>query len=382
MAQLPDFYYKLSARIQEKFPLLQILLGPRQVGKTTAAKNIYDQFNGSKIFVSADGPTPPDFEWLSTHWHRARALPAPVLLIVDEIQKITGWSEIVKREFDQDRGKTDLRVILLGSSTMLLQRGLSESLAGRFELLHAHHWNFGEMEQVFKWDLETYLSFGGYPGAAQFISDTTRWQSYLKESIIEPVLGRDILTASSVSKPALFRQAFEVAMSYPAQEVSYQKIVGQLQEQGSGETVKHYLGLFESAFLIKSVLQYSTRPLSTRTSSPKLVPLAPALIHAFSPPQRVALDSDWRGRVFEAVVGAALARQERLLFTWRAKNAEVDYIVPRSSGLIAVEVKSGRRRTSKGLEEFLRKFSQARPVVITPESALPLLRGEPIDSYL
>jgi len=379
MVDKTDLIEHLRTRLSASHPLVQVLLGPRQVGKTTAAKEVHEQFTGSKLFVSADGPIPPNFEWLRTHWLRARELPTPTLLVVDEVQKIEGWSEVVKSEFDQDRGVRDLRVLLLGSSSMALQRGLSESLAGRFELLRAYHWTFGQMQRQFGWDASKYLAYGGYPGAAKFADDLERWQTYLRESIIEPVLGRDIYSARSVTKPALFRQTFELALSYPAQQVSYQKIVGQLQERGSVETVKNYLGMFEGAFLMKLVMQYSTRPLSTRTSSPKIIPLAPALIHAFTSPRRLEVDPDWRGHVVESIIGAELARRESAVFYWRDGEHEVDFVIPRLKGPIAIEVKSGRKRSALGLARFQAAFPNARCITVTPESSLPFLRGERVE---
>ena len=380
MSAITHFSSVLTARLAEKMPLIQVLVGPRQVGKTTAAEELCRSFPGGAHMVSADGPTPPNHEWLREHWLRAREMPTPALFIVDEVQKIPGWSEVAKRMFDEDRSKRDLRVLFLGSSSLAIQRGLTESLAGRFELIRAYHWNFAEMKLGFDWTLDQYLCFGGYPGAVRFIreGDIARWQSYIRESILEPVLGKDLAIASSVSKPALFRQAFELSMLYPAQEVSYQKLLGQLQERGSHETLKHYLSLFEGAFLLRQVFRYSTRPLSTRTSSPKLLPLAPALISAFTNPRRLEVDPDWRGRVFEAAVGAALARSERELFTWRDGEHEVDFVIIRGNTPVAIEIKSGRKKTARGLDRFLQKFPNARTVTLTNESALPVLQGEAI----
>lgn len=364
---------KLRVRILEKYPLLQVLLGPRQVGKTTAVQTLYKDFQGSKLFASADSPVPLNADWLETRWLQARALPDPVLLIVDEIQKVLGWSEVVKLLFDQDRGKRDIRVILLGSASLVLQSGLKESLAGRFELLRASHWNLAESREEFGWGLEEYLRYGGYPAAARFISDKSRWQGFIRDSIIEPVLGRDILSSINIGKPALFRQVFEIAMHYPAQELSYQKIVGQLQEKGSTQTVKHYLEILEGAFLLKQLFQYSTRPLSTRQSSPKIIPLAPALIGAFVDPEMVNLDQEWRGRIFESVVGAALLQSQASLYSWRENNQEIDFVLKTEKDLFAVEVKSGRRVKAQGMDGFLRKFPKAKQIVITPSNCLALL---------
>jgi uncharacterized protein len=363
----------LSQRLSQNHPLIQVLIGPRQVGKTTAAKSICQSFGGTHLFASADSPTPLSAEWLEARWLQARSMTQPTLLVIDEVQKVPGWSEVVKRLFDQDRGVRDLRVLLLGSASIALQTGIRESLAGRFELLRAYHWNLEESTQAFGWDLDTFLKYGGYPDATRFIDSKERWQSYIKDSIIEPVLGRDILASVSIAKPVLFRQAFEIALHYPAQEISYQKIVGQLQEKGSIQTVKHYFEILEGAFLLTQLFKYSTRTLSTRESSPKLIIPAPALTHAFVDPDRVVVDRDWRGRIFESAIGAALTRTSGKLYYWREKNQEVDFILETSEKLFAIEVKSGRRVQQSGIDAFLRRFPRAKPIVITPNNCSELL---------
>lgn len=356
----------LASRAREPYPLIQVILGPRQIGKTTGARAVFDAWQGTKFYHTADSPTPLSAEWLEARWLQARAATAPVLLIVDEIQKVIGWSDVVKRLFDEDRGRRDLRVVLLGSASLSLQHGIRESLAGRFELLRTHHWALSEHAQQLGWGLEEYLKFGGYPGAARFAADKERWRSYIRDSIIEPVLGRDIVSATPIGKPALLRQTFEIAMYYPAQELSYQKIVGQLQEKGSTQTVKHYLEILEGAFLLKQIFKYSTRPLSTRESSPKILTLAPALNHAFVDPMRVDTDPDWRGRIFESVIGSKLAQSRGQLYTWRERSSEVDFVLEIDDTLFVVEVKSGRRaRATSGMTDFLRRFPRAIPVMVT-----------------
>jgi predicted AAA+ superfamily ATPase len=355
----------LTSRVNEKYPLVQVIVGPRQIGKTTGARAVFDSWQGAKFYHTADSPTPLTADWLEARWLQARAVTSPVLLVIDEIQKVLGWSDVVKRLFDEDRDRRDLRVVLLGSASLSLQHGTRESLAGRFEMLRTYHWTLSEHTEQLRWGLEEYLKFGGYPGAARFAADKERWRSYLRDSIIEPVLGRDIVSATPIEKPALLRQAFEIAMYYPAQELSYQKIVGQLQERGSVQTVKRYLEILEGAFLLTQIFRYSTRPLSTRESSPKILTLAPALNHAFVDPMRIETDPDWRGRIFESVVGAKLAQSRGQLYTWRERNSEVDYVLELDGALFAIEVKSGRRLTAKsGMTEFLKRFPRAIPVVV------------------
>jgi len=348
--------------------LIQVVLGPRQVGKTTAAKELFDKWTGSKVMISADSPASHNSDFIEAHWLHARTLPEPCLLIIDEVQKVSDWSDKIKELFDNDRDKKDIRVFILGSASLSVQTGLSESLAGRFEIVRAPHWQFEEMKSVFNWDLEQFLKFGGYPGAAKYIDDITRWQSYVLDSIVEPVLSRDLGLIINISKPALFRQLFALCMEYPAQEVSYQKLLGQLQEKGAPQTVKHYLQILEGGFLVKQIYRYSRRPLSTRTSSPKLIPLAPALIHAFASPLRIDTDSIWKGRVFEAAIGSYLNAKGYDFYYWRDGNHEVDYVIKRQDKIFALEIKSGRPRKLSGLTAFLNKYPDAVPLIVTPEN--------------
>ena len=249
---------------------MQVLLGPRQVGKSTALAQLMDECSHSKLYVTADQVSPPDIRWLEFQWQKARELPPPTLLVIDEVQKINNWSSVIKLLFDRDRKKYDLRIILSGSASLNLQKGLTESLAGRYELIRAPHWGFDECEKLFNWDLETFLKYGGYPSAAELIDDKTRWQSFIQNSIIEPVLGRDIQSLVNIQKPALLRQLFELCMTLPAHEISFQKLLGQLQDSGNATTIKHYLEILEGAFLLKKLEKFSTKKLNKKALALRL----------------------------------------------------------------------------------------------------------------
>jgi len=352
----------LLKRLLEPLPLLQVLLGPRQVGKTTAATQIFQTWQGAKLMVSADAPIPLSADWIRYQWQQAKNLGEEALLIIDEIQKVPGWSEQIKILFDAERRKKHLRVLLLGSSSLNLQKGLSESLAGRFELSFAPHWSFAECSAAFGWDFKTYLKFGGYPGAQPFIGDVERWRQYILNSIIEPVLGRDILGQVRIDKPALFRQCFELIAQYPAQEVSLAKLLGQLQDRGNATTIKYYLNLFEQTYLIRSLTKYSGSQLAVRASSPKILILNNALTHAWTSPLRIDIDPVWYGRVFEATLGAQLAQiPNSQLFYWREGNAEVDFVLKTGTHIYGIEIKSGvRQTTTRGLETFSKKYPKAK----------------------
>lgn len=369
MAEYIRFFGKmLQQRLLEKLNFIQIILGPRQVGKTKAITQIIEGWSSSVVFESADELTIPHASWIELHWRRARELTGPVLLVFDEIHKVPGWSEKVKFLFDQDRGQRKLRVVLLGSASLSLQKGLSESLAGRFEIIHAPHWDFDECQQAFNWNLNQFLQFGGYPAGAELFHDEKRWQRFMHDSVLGPVISRDLLGLTSISKPALFRQTFELCLRYPAQELSLNKILGSLQDRGNVTTIRHYLDLFEGAFLLKTLQKYSAQAHAVRSSVPKLLPLAPALVHAVTSPGRILSDPDWRGRIFGLAVGATLARMDGQLYYWREKNFEVDYVLKTDSALFAIEVKSGLKRSSLGLQKFIEKFSKAIPVTIDAEN--------------
>jgi len=375
-----DFTEILRTRLDAELNFIQVVLGPRQVGKSTGLQQIVREWSGPSLMVTADEIAAPSADWITVQWHRARNLGDNALFVIDEVQKIPQWSSTVKYLFDQDRGRRKLKVVLLGSARLSLQQGLSESLAGRYEVIPAHHWNLSECGSAFGWTLDEFLMFGGYPAASQLVEDVERWQSFLRNSIIEPVLIKDILGLTTVGKPALFRQAFELSMAYPAQEISYQKLLGQLQESGNVTTIKHYLELLEGAFLLKTLQKYSGSAVRKKGSSPKILPLNTALIHAFRNPHDIETDPDWRGRVFEAATGAALARSGGELFYWRDGKFEVDFILQLEGKLFAVEIKSGRKRVSRGMEKFLAENPECIPLYITYTNGKNLLRSNKINA--
>ena len=366
-ARLPKFerafVAKMEGRLNGDMPLIQVLVGPRQVGKTTGVRQLLERVKGRFFFANADGVLVSDQNWLIEQWQRALALGDGALLVVDEIQKVSNWAESVKALWDAQPGR--LKVLLLGSSSLQLQSGLKESLAGRFELTRVYHWTFAEMHRAFGYGLERYLSFGGYPGAVRFEEDLERWYTYMKESIVEAVIGKDILQNRRVANPALFRQAFEILCHYPAQEISFTKLLGQLQDRGNTDLVKYYIELYGGAFLIYALQKYSAKEWLARSSSPKILPACPALYTMASGKWD---DAERRGRVFELAVGAELVQFPGEIYYWREKQAEVDFVYKSHGQLYSIEVKSGRKKSTKGLDAFVAKFPQAGRVLITPEN--------------
>lgn len=366
---------ELRKRLRAGPNLLQVVVGPRQVGKTTALEQVLASWPGEAHYASADLPAPPDAAWIQAQWAVARERAArrrgSTLLVLDEVQKVPRWSEVVKAELDDDRRRrTSIRAVVLGSAALLVARGASESLAGRFERHFVPHWTLGECRRAFRWDLDRWLFFGGYPGAAPLARTPVRWVDYVRGSLIEPVVARDVLQLAQVAKPALLRRLLMAACAVPAEVVSLTKLLGQLQDAGNVVTLAHYLELLGAAFVVSGLQRWSPERTRLRASPPKLVFWSNTFVTA-SAGERLrearARPERW-GRLVENAVGAHLmagAEQEGFeLWYWRDGISEVDYVVTRGDRTWAVEVKSGRTRSPSGLGAFQRRFPRARALLV------------------
>jgi predicted AAA+ superfamily ATPase len=355
------FIHSLDKALRSDSDLLQVILGPRQVGKTTSVLDYLErEFPKKHLYFSADSILNASPEWLREAWQQARR--EQKILVVDEIQKCQNWSEVVKSLWDESkRAKQKVRCVLLGSSSLHIQKGLSESLTGRFQLHVAYHWNAAESKEGYGLDLESYLKHGGYPGSYDFLPSDD-WAKYVSTSIVATVIEKDILQFQTVKNPALFRQAFEIIMAYPAMEISYTKLLGQLQNKGNVEIVKYYLDLYQGAFLIKILEKFSPNQIKTKSSSPKILPLAPCFYYLT---QLDDYSQEERGRVFESIVGSQLLRTGHDLFYWREGKYEVDFVLKKGKSVWGIEVKSGRRRNVSGVEAFLKKFPKAKAVILS-----------------
>jgi hypothetical protein len=364
-------------RLQEPRRFIQLIAGARQVGKTTLATQVVAQVGLPHVFASADEPTLRGPAWIDAQWDAARLLlrdagPHGALLVLDEVQKIPLWSESVKRLWDADaRARRPLKVVLLGSSPLLLQRGLTESLAGRFEVLHLPHWSFTEMGAAFGWPLEPYLFYGGYPGAAALAVEPHRWARYVRDALIETTIARDVLLLSRVDKPALLRRLFEVGCAYSGQILSYTKMLGQLHDAGNTTTLAHYLDLLAGAGMLTGLQKYAAAATRQRGSSPKLQVFNTALMTSSTGLSlaEARRDRELWGRLVESAVGAhlvnAAAAGHCQVFYWRDRNHEVDFVVKAGRQVTAIEVKSGRSRDSlPGLAVFVRAFPKARTLLV------------------
>lgn len=362
------------------YPVIQAMVGPRQVGKTTLARQLMAELDVPGVYASADAPLPPGPEWIETQWHlalRKAGKTERVLLVLDEIQKVQGWSETLKFLWDNRASRPDIKVLILGSSSLLVQKGLTESLSGRFFLHYCPHWSFPEMKGAFGWDLDQWILLGGYPGSAPFIGKEEHWKAYVTDSLIDTVLNKDIFQLQSISKPALFRQLFFLAAACPARIFSYNKMLGQLQEAGNTTTLAHYLKLMQSAFLVSGLNIFSRGVARKKAGSPKLILWNNALISAASTStfqQTMANPAAW-GRLVENAVGAhivnTLPEAGYELTYWRSGNHEVDFVISRADTVWALEVKSRGHDTGSGLSAFKKVYPQAKTLIIGG-SGIPL----------
>ena len=375
----------LEQRLREPRLFIQVIAGPRQVGKTTLVQQVIAGLGVPTRYAAADEPTLRGAEWIGQQWDAARlqSRDGPAVLVLDEIQKVSGWSETVKRLWDHDTlHEVALKVVVLGSAPLLVERGLSESLAGRFEILRLSHWSFSEMRAAFGFGLDDYLYFGGYPGAAALIADPPRWARYVLDSLIETTIWRDVLLMTRVDKPALLRRVFELSCRYSGQVLSYTKMLGQLQDAGNTTTLAHYLELLAGAGLVDGLPKFAGEAVRQRGSSPKLQVLNTALLTAQGgrSPDDARNDRAFWGRLVESAVGAHLANTAATdrfeLFYWRERNREVDFVTRSGRHVTAIEVKSGRSpEMQPGLKAFVEAFKPQRTLLVGGD-------GIPLEHFL
>ena len=376
-------FYTLKERILEPRKFMQVLAGPRQVGKSTLVDQVLAQVDIPHTVEVADAVDPKDSDWIHRVWESARITMslqgiAEYLLVIDEVQKIENWSEVVKREWDADtRSRVNLKVVLLGSSRLLLRKGLTESLAGRYELIRMPHWSLREMRDAFGVSLDQYIYFGGYPGPAHLIQDERRWRKYIKDSLVAPAIEKDVVMTSNIYKPVLMKQLFELGCGYSAEILSLTKLMGQLQDAGNVTTLAGYLEILNQCALLTGLQKYANDDARKRGSIPKYQVYNNALLTAYKGRSFVADRVDTRvwGRWVESAVGAHLLSMADELdyevYYWRepARNAalgdmEVDFVLVRDGEVTAIEVKSGRRSMNTGLPVFVEAFRPKRSFVV------------------
>ena len=369
-------YQTIRKRLEEPRRFIQVVMGPRQVGKSTVVKQVLQDIDLPFLLFSADNVPASNSAWVSNCWAAVRSQKeskayGSVILVIDEIQKIANWSEVVKKEWDDDTfHNLDIRVLLLGSSRVMLEKGLSESLAGRFEEIRMSHWSYVEMKECFGYTLDQYMFYGGYPGAAELIAEPDRWEQYIQSAIIDTTINKDILMDTPISKPALLRQTFELGAAYSGEVLSLSKMLGSLQDAGNTVTLAGYINLLDESGMLCGIQKYSIDTARRRASIPKLQVYNNALKAIFNPYtfEQAILDRRAWGRIFESSIGAWLVSQAFVhrfeVFYWRERDLEVDFILRKKGIVIAIEVKSNAEKNTKGLNSFKERFNPKSAFIV------------------
>jgi hypothetical protein len=369
-------YQVIMNRLKEQRKFIQVVMGARQIGKSTVVKQVLKDLDAPYQLFSADNVPTINSTWISDCWAAIRSLKKSkgwenVILVIDEIQKITNWSEVVKKEWDDDTfHDRNIKVLLLGSSRVLLEKGLSESLAGRFEEIRMSHWNYQEMQECFGFSLDQYLFYGGYPGAASLIDDDDRFSQYIQSAIIEATINKDILMDTPISKPALLRQTFELGAAYSGELLSLNKMLGSLQDAGNTVTLAGYINLLDESGLLCGLQKFSIDMARRRASIPKLQVYNNALKMVYSPFtfEQAILDRKSWGRIFESGIGAYLVSQAFVhrfeIFYWRERDDEVDFILRKKGSIVAIEVKSNAEKRTEGLDKFRQLFKPQAAFIV------------------
>lgn len=362
-------YHIIKERLEEQRRFIQVVMGPRQVGKSTVVKQVLKDLSLPYQLFSADNVPASNSAWVSNCWAAVRGLLESkgangIVLVIDEIQKIANWSEVVKKEWDNDTfNDRNIKVLLLGSSRVLLEKELSESLAGRFEEIRMSHWNYQEMKECFNFTLNQYLFYGGYPGGASLIQDDERWQQYIQSAIVEATINKDVLMNTPISKPALLRQTFELGASYSGSLLSLNKMMGSLQDAGNTSTLAGYLNLLDESGLLCGLHKYSIDTVRQKASIPKLQVYNNALMRVYSPLtyEQALFDRKVWGHIFESGIGAYIVNQAFLhrfeVFYWRERDNEVDFILRKKGSVVAIEVKSNAEKNTRGMDRFKEMFN-------------------------
>lgn len=369
-------YQTIKARLEEPRKFIQVVMGPRQVGKSTVVKQVLEDIDIPYLFYSADNVPASASGWVSNCWAAVRSLKTTmgydsIILVIDEIQKIQNWSEVVKKEWDDDTfHDLNVKLLLLGSSRVLLEKGLSESLNGRFEEIRMTHWSFPEMRDCFGVSLDQYIFFGGYPGAAGLTGDPDRWEQYVQSAIIDATINKDILMNTAIGKPALLRQTFELGAAYSGELLSLTKMLGSLQDAGNTVTLAGYINLLDESGLLCGLQKYSIDPARRRASIPKLQVYNNALKMVYNPHtlEQSILDRKEWGRIFESAIGSYLVSQAFVhrfeVFYWRERDEEVDFILRKKGTVVAIEVKSNAMKNTSGLDKFRTLFKPQASFVV------------------
>ena len=389
-------YETIRQFLEETRNSMLVLTGPRQVGKTTLITHLLKSLNTPSLYTQASEAAGQSTQWISEKWQTARlqlnnTKATEFILVIDEVQRIEGWSKTIKEEWDYDtRNKINLKMVILGSSRLQLINWINEGLKKQTTIIHVPHWSFTQMQETFDFSLEQYLWFGGYPGAAKKIKNEKNWRNYLLNTLIEPSISKDVYMTGRIDKPAMLHRLFEIGCRYSGQIVSLTKILRQLQNGGNTTTLANYIKLLDSAGILTALNKSSLKSESQRASIPKLQVYNNGLTNALKPIKfkSALLNPIQWGHVCESAIGAhlvnhAISENYRVEY-WRDRNAEVDYVVQYKDKKIGIEIKNKVMPKTSGAKLFTQELNPYKMLSIG-DKGIPIsefLKMNPIDMFV
>lgn len=369
----------LLANLDEHEPLVQILVGPRQVGKTTAVEHLKKEWGANSHYASADSVVDEHGPWLEKQWQEALSQGEGTLLILDEIQKVENWTELVKALWDKTR-KRGLRVVLLGSTSLnhCLTHSGRESLAGRFFPIYVPHWSYPETKEAFGSSIEEFSLFGGYPKAMEFANDREKWIEYIGGSIINPIIDVDIFLQGNFKKIENLRRAFRVLCQEANVEINYTKLLQEIQQSGNTDIVKRYLEGYYDSFLLSQISLIDDNGNEDSRGTSKIMINCPA-VFTFG---RSSFEGVKKDRVrFHQAVASELKRIPNNSFGYWQKSEDtgMTYFIRTTDNKvfgIYIDQDGSRWSATKSYDQFRRTFKGARIVTVNPDNYDDLLEGQ------
>ncbi len=371
---------------------ISVILGSRQVGKTTLLKQLYGElckkYNG--IFLDMDLLT--DYEKISSYQNALNTLKlndysenqtAFFYLFIDEFQRYKGFSKILKNIYDHHN---NIKIYVSGSSSIKIKDEIQESLAGRkfihylfsldfeeFLLFKDHKEALKQLKNVQKLEgkeirldllgnlLEEFLIFGAYPEVVSTKDNKQKVQ--ILNSIFDLYVKKDLVEFLDINKILNVKKLIELLSVNHGQKIKYEQMASTC---GISEyEVKNYIELLKESFLIYELRPYFTNKNKEIVKIPKIYFLDPGVRNYFLNNFNSTVKRTDGGFLFEGfVLGELLKTEKEKLNYWQDKNKnEVDFIIDKVHEQIPVEVKFKKKlkyNDFTGLKAFASHYPKTK----------------------
>lgn len=345
----------------QRFPAVAVV-GPRQVGKTTLARTIAEEFPRS---IHLDLERPADLAKLADAELFLTRL-SDRLVVLDEVQRLPGVFAVLRVLIDQDRRPG--RFLLLGSASPALLRQASESLAGRISFHELGPFDVADIRPQGE-DLIRFWERGGYPLSwlASSNADSFEW----REAFIQTHLERD-LPAFGIRVPGLHLRRFWQMLAHSHGQLwNASRLASSFGV--SAPTMQHYLEILEATYMVRRLLPLTANLGKRLTKSPKVYIQDSGLLHCLLGLRSVdelyghpTAGASWEGWVLEQLV-RVLGPAWQLSFYRTAAGAEVDVVAERGSRRLAFEMKLGTAPApTKGFWQALADVKPEATYVVAP----------------